>query len=32
MNSTVIADKFVKASVLCKGKYASACSAAGISG
>jgi len=31
MNSTVIADKFVPASQLCKG-YASACSAAGISG
>lgn len=32
MNSTVIADKFVPASQLCAGKYASACSAAGISG
>jgi D-xylose transport system substrate-binding protein len=32
MNSTVIADKFVPASELCKGSYASACSAAGISG
>jgi D-xylose transport system substrate-binding protein len=32
MNSTVIADKFVPASQLCSGKYASACSAAGISG
>ena len=32
MNSTVIADKFVPASHLCSGKYASACSAAGISG
>jgi len=32
MNSTVIADKFVKALDLCKGKYASACYAAGISG
>ena len=31
MNSTVIADKFVPASQLCSGKYASACSAAGIS-
>jgi len=32
MNSTVIADKFVPASQLCAGKYASACSAAGIPG
>jgi D-xylose transport system substrate-binding protein len=32
MNSTVIADKFVPASQLCAGKYASACKAAGISG
>jgi D-xylose transport system substrate-binding protein len=32
MNSTVIADKFVSASSLCAGKYASACSAAGITG
>ncbi len=32
MNSTVIADKFVPASQLCAGKYASECSAAGISG
>ncbi len=32
MNSTVIADKFVSASQLCSGKYAPACSAAGISG
>ena len=32
MNSTVISDKFVPASQLCSGKYASACSAAGISG
>jgi len=32
MNSTVIADKFVPASQLCAGKYAKACSAAGISG
>ena len=32
MNSTVIADKFVPVSDLCKGKYTSACSAAGISG
>ena len=32
MNKTVIADKFVPASQLCAGKYASACSAAGISG
>ena len=31
MNSTVIADKFVPASQLCTGKYASACKAAGIS-
>jgi D-xylose transport system substrate-binding protein len=31
MNSTVIADKFVPASQLCAGSYASACSAAGIS-
>ena len=32
MNSTVIADKFVPASQLCAGKYASECQAAGISG
>ncbi len=32
MNSTVIADKFVPASQLCSGKYAAACTAAGISG
>jgi D-xylose transport system substrate-binding protein len=32
MNSTVIADKFVPASQLCKGTYAKACTAAGISG
>ena len=32
MNATVIADKFVPASQLCAGKYAKACSAAGISG
>ena len=32
MNATVIADKFVPASQLCTGKYASACKAAGISG
>jgi D-xylose transport system substrate-binding protein len=32
MNSTVVADKFVPASQLCSGKYASACKAAGISG
>jgi len=32
MNSTVIADKFVPASQLCTGKYAAACTAAGISG
>ena len=32
MNSTVIADKFVPTSLLCAGKYASACSAAGIRG
>ena len=32
MNSTVIADKFVPASQLCAGKYASACKSAGISG
>jgi D-xylose transport system substrate-binding protein len=32
MNSTVIADKFVPAAQLCAGKYAKACSAAGISG
>jgi D-xylose transport system substrate-binding protein len=31
MASTVIADKFVPASQLCAGKYASACSASGIS-
>ena len=29
MNSTVIADKFVPASQLCEGSYASACTAAG---
>ena len=32
MNSTVIADKFVPASQLCAGKFASACTAAGIPG
>jgi D-xylose transport system substrate-binding protein len=32
MNSTVIADKFVPASELCKGSYASACTTAGVSG
>jgi D-xylose transport system substrate-binding protein len=32
MNSTVIADKFVPASQLCKGSFATACTAAGISG
>jgi D-xylose transport system substrate-binding protein len=32
MNSTVIADKFVPASQLCAGSYASACTAAGITG
>ena len=32
MNSTVIADKFVPASQLCAGQYASSCKAAGISG
>jgi D-xylose transport system substrate-binding protein len=32
MNSTIIADKFVPASQLCAGSYASACKAAGISG
>jgi D-xylose transport system substrate-binding protein len=32
MNSTIIADKFVPASQLCSGKYAAACTAAGISG
>jgi len=32
MNSTVVADKFVPASQLCSGKFASACTAAGISG
>jgi D-xylose transport system substrate-binding protein len=32
MNATVIADKFVPASQLCSGKYAAACTAAGISG
>ena len=32
MNSTVIADNFVPASQLCAGKYASLCTAAGISG
>jgi D-xylose transport system substrate-binding protein len=32
MNATVIADKFVPASQLCSGKYAKACTAAGISG
>jgi D-xylose transport system substrate-binding protein len=31
MNSTVIADKFVPATQLCAGTYASACTAAGIS-
>ena len=30
MNSTVVADKFVPASQLCAGSYASACTAAGI--
>ncbi len=32
MNSTVIADKFVPASQLCKGAYAADCTAAGITG
>ncbi len=32
MNSTVIADNFVPASQLCKGKYSAECKAAGISG
>jgi D-xylose transport system substrate-binding protein len=32
MNSTIIADKFVSASQLCTGSYASACTAAGIPG
>ncbi len=32
MNSTVIADKFVPATQLCKGSYASACTAGGVSG
>jgi D-xylose transport system substrate-binding protein len=32
MNSTVISDKFVPAAQLCTGKYATACTAAGISG
>jgi D-xylose transport system substrate-binding protein len=32
MGSTVVADKAVPASQLCSGKYASACTAAGISG
>jgi D-xylose transport system substrate-binding protein len=32
MNSTVIADKFVPASQLCKGSFASDCKTAGISG
>jgi D-xylose transport system substrate-binding protein len=32
MNSTIIADKFVPASQLCAGSFASACTAAGISG
>jgi D-xylose transport system substrate-binding protein len=32
MNATVIADKFVPAGQLCAGKYAAACTAAGISG
>jgi D-xylose transport system substrate-binding protein len=32
MNSTIIADKFVPASQLCAGSFASACKAAGISG
>jgi D-xylose transport system substrate-binding protein len=31
MNSTVIADKFVPASQLCAGRYATACTDAGIS-
>jgi D-xylose transport system substrate-binding protein len=30
MESTVIADKFVPVSQLCSGKFASACSAAGV--
>jgi hypothetical protein len=30
MNDTVIADKFVPASQLCKGTFATACTAAGI--
>jgi D-xylose transport system substrate-binding protein len=32
MNSTVISDKFVPASQLCKGSFATECTAAGISG
>ena len=32
MNSTIIADKFVPASQLCAGSYASACTTAGIAG
>jgi hypothetical protein len=32
MKSTIIADGFVPAKQLCKGKYKSDCSAAGISG
>jgi len=32
MNSTVVADKFGPASQLCSGKFASDCTAAGISG
>jgi D-xylose transport system substrate-binding protein len=32
MNATIIADKFVPASQLCAGSYASACTAAGITG
>ena len=31
MNSTVIADQFVKVAQLCVGAYAAACKAAGIS-
>ena len=31
MASTVVADQFVKASQLCVGQYAAACTAAGIS-
>jgi len=32
MKTTVVADGFVPASQLCKGKFASGCTAAGISG